>query len=375
MEQIKIYLNYIKDIINGEEYLSDREKFSLILHICAISHLLFAILFLGFGNILLMLYNLLSFLLYESMVSMAKNKKFKLIVFAISFEVNFFVILTTLAYGHKLYYNLFCFLLVPASFYVTYTAKKYKHPFAVSVLISAITMAVYIFSIVFPNDNYETLYEYSPALTTITVVSNIAITFILLGIFSFMYTLEMRNSSATLENRTRQLKQLSSVDPLTKLANRRSMTEKLNISMHLLKKDKKTFSVIMGDIDDFKKVNDTYGHDCGDKVLVMVADTISSQMRDGDFVCRWGGEEILILVNGNIEAAKSLAERILNKICSNVVTHENKNIKVTMTFGVAQANESFRIEDFIQQADNRLYYGKTHGKCQVVAEIPNIINS
>ena len=107
----------------------------------------------------------------------------------------------------------------------------------------------------------------------------------------------------------------------------------------------------------------------------MVADTISSQMRDGDFVCRWGGEEILILVNGNIEAAKSLAERILAKICQNVVTHENKNIKVTMTFGVAQANESFRIEDFIQQADNRLYYGKTHGKCQVVAEIPNIINS
>ena len=254
MEQIKIYLNYIKDIINGEEYLSDREKFSLILHICAISHLLFAILFLGFGNILLMLYNLLSFLLYESMVSMAKNKKFKFIVFAISFEVNFFVILTTLAYGHKLYYNLFCFLLVPASFYVTYTAKKYKHPFAVSVLISAITMAVYIFSIVFPNDNYETLYEYSPALTTITVVSNIVITFILLGIFSFMYTLEMRNSSATLENRTRQLKQLSSVDPLTKLANRRSMTEKLNISMHLLKKDKKTFSVIMGDIDDVDEV-------------------------------------------------------------------------------------------------------------------------
>lgn len=375
MEQIKIYLNYIKDIINGEEYLSDREKFSLILHICAVSHLLFAILFLGFGNILLMLYNLLSFLVYESIVTMAKNKKFKLIIFAISVEVNFFVILTTLAYGSKLYYNLFCFLLVPASFYITYTAKKYKHPFAVSVLISAISMAVYIFSIVFPNDNYQTLYDYSPALTIITVVSNIAITFILLGIFSFMYTLEMRNSSATLENRTRQLKQLSSVDPLTKLANRRSMTEKLNISMHLLKKDKKTFSVIMGDIDDFKKVNDTYGHDCGDKVLVMVADTISSQMRDGDFVCRWGGEEILILVNGNIEAAKSLAERILAKICQNVVTHENKNIKVTMTFGVAQANESFRIEDFIQQADNRLYYGKTHGKCQVVAEIPNIINS
>ena len=189
-----------------------------------------------------------------------------------------------------------------------------------------------------------------------------------------MFTIEMRNSTTTLENRTRQLKQLSSIDPLTKLANRRSMMEKLNISMHLLRKDKKVFSLILGDIDDFKKVNDTYGHDCGDKVLVMVADTISSQMREGDFVCRWGGEEILILVNGNIDAAKSLGERILNKICSSEVNHEGNSVKVTMTFGVAQANESFRIEDFIQQADNRLYYGKTHGKCQVVAEIPNSVN-
>ncbi len=375
MEQIKIYLNYIKDIINGEEYLSDREKFTLILHICAISHLLFAIIFLGFGNILLMLYNLLSFLVYESMVTLAKNKQFKLIIFAICVEVNLFVLLTTLAYGNRLCFNLFCFLLVPASFYITYTAKKYKHPFAVSSLISAISAVTFSFSILFPNDNYMTLFEYSPTLFVITVALNIVITFLLLAIFCFMFTIEMRNSTATLENRTRQLKQLSSVDPLTKLANRRSMTEKLNISMHLLRKDKKAFSVIMGDIDNFKKVNDTYGHDCGDKVLVMVANTISSQMRDGDFVCRWGGEEILILVNGNIEAAKSLAERILNNICQNEVIHENNTIKVTMTFGVAQANESFRIEDFIQQADNRLYYGKTHGKCQVVAEIPNIINS
>ena len=138
--------------------------------------------------------------------------------------------------------------------------------------------------------------------------------------------------------------------------------------------DLETSALLLFDIDNFKSINDTYGHDCGDKVLVMVADTISSQMRDGDFVCRWGGEEILILVNGNIEAAKSLGERILNKICSSEVIHEGNSVKVTMTFGVAQANESFRIEDFIQQADNRLYYGKTHGKCQVVAEIPNSVN-
>ena len=374
MEQIKNYLNYIKDIINGEEYLSDRDKFSIILHICAVSHFLFAILFLAFGSIILMLYNLLSFLVYESMVSLAKNKHFKLIVFAICVEVNLFVFLTSLAYGHELGFNLFCFLLIPASFYITYTAKNYKHPFLVSALISSIAMGMFIFSIFYPGGSFDKLVIDHPKLVSFSMVVNIFITCFLLSIFSFMFTIEMRNSTTTLENRTKQLKQLSSVDPLTKLANRRSMMEKLNIAMHLLKKDKKIFSIVMGDIDDFKKVNDTYGHDAGDKVLVMVAETISSQLRDGDYVSRWGGEEILILVNGNLEAAKSLSERILNKLNQSEVIYENRPVKVTMTFGVAQANESFRIEDFIQQADNRLYYGKTHGKNQVVAEIPNSVN-
>ncbi|MBR5067014.1 MAG: GGDEF domain-containing protein [Lachnospiraceae bacterium] len=374
MDQIKIYLNYIKEIINGEEYLSDRDKFTLILHLCAVSHLIFAGIFLGFGNILMMLYNLLSFLIYESLVTLTKNKQFKLITLAITAEVNVFVLLSTLAYGKGLYFNLFCFLLIPAVFYISNSAKAFKHPFFASIVVTIITMANYIFSAFYENNNYQTLVERYHVLLIITIVLNITVTAFLLGLFCFMFTIEMRNSTATLENRTRQLKQLSSIDPLTKLANRRSMMEKLNISMHLLRKDKKVFSLILGDIDDFKKVNDTYGHDCGDKVLVMVADTISSQMREGDFVCRWGGEEILILVNGNIEAAKSLGDRILNKICASEVNHEGNTVKVTMTFGVAQANESFRIEDFIQQADNRLYYGKTHGKCQVVAEIPNSVN-
>ena len=148
------------------------------------------------------------------------------------------------------------------------------------------------------------------------------------------------------------------------------MAEQLNIAMHKLKREKKQFCVILGDIDDFKKVNDTYGHDCGDKVLVMVANTISSQLRDGDYVCRWGGEEILIIVNGNMDAAKAFGERVLDKIKNQKVEYEGNIFNLTMTFGIAEANESLRIEDFITQADNRLYYGKSHGKCQVVSEIP-----
>ncbi len=373
MDWLKNYMNYIREVVRGEEYLSEREKFTLTLHICAFSHLMFAVLFFGFENILLMLYNLLSFLIYESMISFAKSKRFKLITFIMTFEVSLFVILTTLAYGSGLHFNLFCFILIPAVFYVTSSTKAFKHPYWVSSGISLFSLATYIFSILYKTDRYQALVEKAPRLVMIATILNIFITGLLLALFSAIFTIEMKNSTLTLENRTRQLKALSSIDPLTKLANRRSMTEKLNIAMHLLKKDKKVFSLILGDIDDFKKVNDTYGHDCGDKVLVMVADTITSQLREGDFVCRWGGEEILILVNGNIDAAKSLAERILTKIKATDVVYENKKVNVTMTFGVAEANESLRIEDFIQKADNRLYYGKSHGKSQVVAQNPPVV--
>ena len=375
MGWLKNYFNYIKDVINGEEYLSDKDKFTIILHVCGISHILFAFIFLCFGNILLMLYNLLSFLIYEWMITFVKNKQFKIVTFAICFEVSFFVILSTLAYGHQLYFNLFCFLVIPAVFYITSITKSFKHPIIVSSCLSLLSFGTFVFSILFnADDSFEKISNLVPVLVIITIILNVFITCLLLALFSFMFMVEMKNSSLTLENRTRQLKQLSSIDPLTKLANRRSMTEKLNISMHLLKKDKKIFSLILGDIDDFKKVNDTYGHDCGDKVLVMVSETINSQLRDGDFVCRWGGEEILILVNGNIDAAKSLGERILNKIRATDVVHEGKTVNVTMTFGVCEASDNLRIEDFIQKADNRLYYGKAHGKAQVVAEIPNSIN-
>ena len=369
MGQIKIYIKLIKDIISGEEYLSNKEKFTLLLHFCAIVHLIDSAYFYGFNNILLVLYNLCSFLLYEMLVPLAKNKQFKMITAIASCEVLLFVIFNTIAYGSHLNFNLYCFLMIPAAFFITTVSKEFKRPFLVSCLITVLATADYIFSITYQGYDITEL-EANPVLTQIVNIFNIVFVLFIIALISFMFTMEMRNSTEELISRNQQLARLSTRDPLTKLANRRSMSEQLNMAMHNLKRDKTAFSVILGDIDDFKKINDTYGHDGGDKVLIMVADTISAQMRDGDFVCRWGGEEILILVKGNIDAAKSMAERILSKITDTAVVHEGKEIRVSMTFGVSEAKDNLRIEDFIQQADNRLYYGKGHGKCQVVSEIP-----
>ena len=110
MSLLKNYFNYIKDLISGEEYLTDRDKFTIMLHLCAAMHMISALLFLGFGSILLMLYNLLSFLIYESLVTMSKNKLFKTVVFISSVEVMVCVFLTTIGFGQLLNFNLYCIL-------------------------------------------------------------------------------------------------------------------------------------------------------------------------------------------------------------------------------------------------------------------------
>ena len=82
----------------------------------------------------------------------------------------------------------------------------------------------------------------------------------------------------------------------------------------------------------------------------------------------WGGEEILIVIDGRLQTATAIAERMRSNISNTVVMHEGQQVQVTMTFGVAQAEKNYRIEDLIQLADTRLYYGKEHGRNQVVSQ-------
>ena len=125
--------------------------------------------------------------------------------------------------------------------------------------------------------------------------------------------------------------------------------------------------MIIGDIDDFKKVNDTYGHNIGDDVLVNVAEIITSQIPEDAYVCRWGGEEILILIHDPAQTAVSIAEKIRNKIAESITQTEDIPIHITMTFGIAEYIPGLSITKLISVADDNLYKGKKDGKNRVVA--------
>lgn len=166
-----------------------------------------------------------------------------------------------------------------------------------------------------------------------------------------------------------ELERFVNYDTLTHLLNRRSMDGYLKAAYKRADSGKSAFCLMIMDIDDFKKVNDTYGHECGDEVLKSVAGIISCGVRKNDSVFRWGGEEILVILNAEEYKAVFIADRIRKEIERTVITYKEHHVSVTVTIGVAPFRDGESIQDMMDNADKCLYYGKTHGKNQIVSMV------
>ncbi len=162
------------------------------------------------------------------------------------------------------------------------------------------------------------------------------------------------------------LRDLIERDPLTGLLNRRSCRRK----MDELRQNGTPFIVIMGDIDHFKKINDTYGHASGDAVLVKVSSIISAQASDAEgFAARWGGEEFLMIYpQMRLDDAHKKLEALLNDIRSERFSSDDSVFSITMTFGAAETAEGEALEETIKHADSLLYKGKNSGRNMIVID-------
>ncbi|NMP30004.1 GGDEF domain-containing protein [Thalassotalea sp. M1531] len=156
---------------------------------------------------------------------------------------------------------------------------------------------------------------------------------------------------------------LSNHDELTSLYNRRGFKEKIAAMQSHNKRQIDQHAIILIDIDDFKLVNDNYGHRFGDLVLKNIARLQLATVRSTDCVVRWGGEEFLILLS-NIQAdqVKKIAENIRKNIEKTPVANNKHSINVTVSIGVAFSEETENIETLIDLADQRLYAAKSGGK-------------
>jgi diguanylate cyclase (GGDEF) domain len=215
-------------------------------------------------------------------------------------------------------------------------------------------------------NNYTTSIE---GLKSLDYTGNmlLLLVFIILGYVFVFSGISSASRIITMQYKMERLEWTSRSDPLTGLYNRRYIMEKIEREFKGPHKGK--FSLVIADIDYFKKINDTYGHDCGDYVLQVISKNLMDTVREQDFVSRWGGEEFLLLLpETEVEGAHTLVDRIRKIIEEQIIEYKGSQISITMTFGITDSQDYQIIDDIIKEADNALYEGKGRGRnCVVVA--------
>ena len=167
-----------------------------------------------------------------------------------------------------------------------------------------------------------------------------------------------------LSNQVKTLEEKSNLDSLTKVFNRRALSARLR-QICLNEKMQKNLHMLILDIDDFKIVNDTYGHIAGDKVLIFIANILKKTLRDGDKIFRYGGEEFIILLNRiDDELCKKVSDRLLDLVRENKLIYKGESLSITLSIGTTKFADHDTPDSFIARADKALYIAKHNGKNQ-----------
>lgn len=189
------------------------------------------------------------------------------------------------------------------------------------------------------------------------ILAVVIISFLTIGYF-------IKQLNAKLQLTQIKLKEQANRDPMTNLYNRRSFYEISRNMIELAQRNLEEIYVIMFDIDNFKKINDTYGHDTGDKVIIALSKTVLNCVRKSDVTARWGGEEFLILAPKTDQiGALTIAEKIRQAI----EKLDIEGLNFTISIGVAsfEKNKDKNIDSVIHKADEALYEAKNSGKNRV----------
>ena len=324
----------------------------IFLIMCLCVHIFNVFLFWKFGLFPLVVLNAISSAIYVIFLTFFKNENLR-ISFAY-FEIIFFSAMTELISGGHFGTLTFVIGMVAVIFFMLPYSNRKKHIY--QLIGAALAVAISLIS-VFNYSLYPELMDLVLHHSSFVKVLNLTITLFSLFYLTNLYLVELRTTREKLDYS-------SNHDMLTGLYNRRFFESIMKRS----KDEKETsFSVAMLDVDDFKKINDTYGHEIGDRVLAAVSKCIEACLPQDAVAVRWGGEEfVLYLPQVENSRALEVLETFRKKLSEQEIYHKGIRVAITATIGLCTGESIADYEEYLRQADEKLYWGKKHGKNQIV---------
>lgn len=239
---------------------------------------------------------------------------------------------------------------------------KYKHE--IPKIIYAVTLCILRIALFIYCQNNDPVFPLETELNNLFQVVNTVAIFWSLSLIAYIFSTDTQALEGKLIEYNKQLKIQASIDPLTGLHNRRSTIEYLE---KLLNHPAHQISICLCDIDFFKHVNDTYGHDIGDIVLKKISETFRSELPAASFISRWGGEEFLLIFPlSNGDEANIFLESLRQKIKALIFDGGLEHFSVSMTFGLVEYDFHSDLTSILKAADEKLYFGKEHGRDRIV---------
>ena len=355
---------------NGDDTQTnyDALRYSAITIGTAAIHAIMMIAFLVMRVTPMVIYNIFIVLLYYFLSkNMSDIKLYNKLYFIYLFEVIIHCILATVFVGWDYGFFFYTISWIPVTFYLTFSISSFNRKMFYPIFTTIVVFVSYVIMrivtwIVDPVYTFDT-----NGFRYFFYFFNTTIGFLMTLIFSALFSIEITSLRLRLENENHNLEDQANYDPLTHFLNRRSMNERLEQAHRNALINDVHYSLIMCDIDHFKTFNDQNGHDCGDFVLKTISQIIYSQIRAKDCVCRWGGEEFLILISGESTMASEIAERIRRSIEEYEFSYEGKILHVTISMGVSAYYTNSKLSTLIEIADKRLYKGKESGRNIVIS--------
>ena len=213
--------------------------------------------------------------------------------------------------------------------------------------------------------SHPPVYALSHTASVIFQSVNSVILFINLGVLYILFSSSIQDAERKLLIDNQELHKEAGTDPLTRLPNRRAMLDEIELFQKTHLED--TFCIAIADIDFFKKVNDTYGHNCGDYTLRQLSDKFLESCNENCHVCRWGGEEFcFFLPEQNLDIAAQVMHDIHVSVGRMPLSFEGNDFSITITIGIEEYDFVSPLEVVLDRADRKLYMGKVSGRNQVV---------